>query len=185
MYFTYNYFPGAIGTGEVTINSNPSLPVSRLTSSIVNMFRRGRGRPPKNKVWNPETGKYDDAKPPGRQSGNSTSANDDLVWDMEGLSLSQNTNDTWDSEVMNEVVGAIGPRQNPYRNCTYNQRDVSGQYRHGYYDEESQQDYFEDPYEVKAEAPPPPPPPPPLPPPPPPPTPLNTTSTPPPTAHRV
>ena len=103
----------------------------------------GRGRPPKNSVWSHEHGKYVIRSPLGRppkgmQSSTSenkyvpkiTSASRQVITP---LASSPNSNESWNSDKMNEEVYHIGPRQNPYRICTRHQRDVSGQYQTGYY----------------------------------------------------
>lgn len=104
----------------------------------------GRGRPPKNSVWSNELGKYIFRKPRGRPPRG-------MVWSaIRGKYVLDDTatvaaqiqqqvpppsvnNRSWNSDEMNEIILNIGPRQNPYRNCTRQKRDVSGQYQDGYY----------------------------------------------------
>ena len=103
----------------------------------------GRGRPPKNSVWSRELGKYVTRRPVGRPpQGKKWSASENQYipkttsassQDIPHAVSSPNSDESWNSDEMNEVVFHIGPRQNPYRVCTRHQRDVSGQYQTGYY----------------------------------------------------
>ena len=101
----------------------------------------GRGRPPKNCVWNYELGKYVTSSvsqhPSPLQWGAVTDNNETQnasAKDPGGSSLPPPPPMfSWDSDDFEDAVIDVGCRQGPYRNCTRGQRDVSGQYEDGYY----------------------------------------------------
>lgn len=101
----------------------------------------GRGRPPKNSVWNYELGKYVTSSgshhPSPLQWGPVTDNNESQnasTKDDGGSSLPPPPPMfSWDSDDFEDAVLDVGRRQGPYRNCTRGQRDVSGQYEDGYY----------------------------------------------------
>lgn len=101
----------------------------------------GRGRPPKNSVWSYELGRYVSRKPRGRPPPRGmmwSTARGKYMHDA-AAPLQPRVPPpivhlrSWNSDEMNEAVLHVGPRQNPYRNCTRQRRDVSGQYQDGYY----------------------------------------------------
>lgn len=116
----------------------------KASRTMNNSSAPGRGRPPKNTVWSKEYGRYVPRKPPGRppsgtswdssvgeyvssvHQNNEQSTTRELIREV---SLSN----SWNSDDMYEAVFHVGPRQNPYRNCTRDQRDSSGQYQDGFY----------------------------------------------------
>lgn len=101
------------------------------------IHRKPRGRPPKGKVWNAFIGEYvplhnppaPPPPPPQYQQQNRTTSNH-----------TSSRSQSWNSEEMMEIALGIGRKQNPYRECTRNMRDASGQYKSGFYNPE---DYFD------------------------------------------
>ena len=88
--------------------------------------KKPRGRPPKNKEWDAFTGRYVPANHPNIPPPSSVSRSS-------FSSSSTSSLHSWNSDEMNDTVFQIGRKQNPYRECTRKQRDVSGQYMEGYY----------------------------------------------------
>lgn len=101
----------------------------------------GRGRPPKNCVWNYELGKYVTSSVSqhpsplqwGALSDNKESQNASAKDDGGSSLPPPPPMFSWDSDDFEDAVFDVGRRQGPYRNCTRGQRDVSGQYEDGYY----------------------------------------------------
>lgn len=88
--------------------------------------KKPRGRPPKNKEWDAFTGRYVSANHPNIPPPSSVSRS-------RFSSSSTSSLHSWNSDEMNDTVFQVGRKQNPYRECTRKQRDVSGQYMEGYY----------------------------------------------------
>lgn len=94
------------------------------------LHRKPRGRPPKGTVWNAYIGKYVPVRnpppppppPPPQYQQNRTNSNN-----------SSSRSQSWNSDEMMEIALGIGKKQNPYRECTRNMRDASGQYKSGFY----------------------------------------------------
>lgn len=101
----------------------------------------GRGRPPKNSIWDYDQCRYvpiqtplrRPREPPRHNRGSELDGGavvpDPSIGIPEPLTMSR----SWNSDEMNEVISQIGNRQNPYRGCTSTLRDNTGQYREGVY----------------------------------------------------
>ena len=86
--------------------------------------KKPRGRPPKGKTWDPHQGEYVEPRVP------SPPAPIDRTRSISTQSNSQ----SWNSEdMMDSLTFRVGRKQNPYRECTRNMRDSSGQYAFGFY----------------------------------------------------
>lgn len=149
IYFPYNLNINRSSTSQCYTFSEVDnfaeiLAKSQVADTTCAMSRRagpGRGRPPKNCVWNYELGKYVTSSvsqhPSPLQWGTVTNNNESQnasTKDDGGSSLPPPPPMfSWDSDDFEDAVLDVGRRQGPYRNCTRGQRDVSGQYEDGYY----------------------------------------------------
>lgn len=98
------------------------------------------GRPPKNSVWSYKLGKYvsnPPVPPPSTADGELgrkfVSSNFNASAIVPPPSQPLRSWSSWNSDDFEDAVRLVGRRQGPYRYCTRNLRDDSGQYKDGYY----------------------------------------------------
>ena len=90
--------------------------------AVMAAMNKPRGRPPKNSSWNPYEGRYERTSAAAAAPKANTPKN-----------TLNDSEDSWDSDEMNEVVFNIGNRTNPYRKCTSKKRGDNGLYKEGAY----------------------------------------------------